>query len=72
MSFKKVNHFSFKYNLAKYLYSIFGSTTYQCKVKCDLLEESCVAVQNSVKLLSEAGNEAGLRINIKKTKTMIF
>src|SRR5207244_10214207 len=38
----------------------------------DLLEESCVALQNSVKLLSEAGIDAGLRINIEKTKTMIF
>src|SRR5207244_4058628 len=38
----------------------------------DLLEESCVELQNSVKLLSEAGIDAGLRINIKKTKTMIF
>src|SRR5207245_9735570 len=38
----------------------------------DLLEESCVALQNSVKLLREAGIDAGLRINIEKTKTMIF
>ena len=38
----------------------------------DLLEESCVALQNSVKLLSEAGIDAGLRINIEKTKTMVF
>src|SRR3989454_945667 len=41
-------------------------------VGMDLLEESCVALQNSVKLLSEAGIDAGLRINIEKTKTMIF
>ena len=33
----------------------------------DLLEESCVALQNSVKLLSEAGIHAELRINIEKT-----
>ena len=38
----------------------------------DLLEESCVVLQNSVKLLSEAGIDAGLRINIEKTKTMIL
>src|SRR5437870_5968959 len=38
----------------------------------DLVEESCVALQNSVKLLTEAGIDAGLRINIEKTKTMIF
>src|SRR5437870_12447075 len=38
----------------------------------DLVEESCVALQNSVKLPSEAGIDAGLRINIEKTKTMIF
>src|SRR5437870_7361806 len=38
----------------------------------DLVEESCVALQNSVKLLSEAWIDAGLRINIEKTKTMIF
>src|SRR5437870_11484364 len=38
----------------------------------DLVEESCFALQNSVKLLSDAGIEAGLRINIAKTKTMIF
>ena len=38
----------------------------------DLVEESCVALQNSVKLLSEAGIEAGLRINTEKTKIMIF
>src|SRR5437870_848373 len=38
----------------------------------DLVEESCVALQNSVKLLSEAGIDAGLRTNIEKTKIMIF
>src|SRR5207244_3027436 len=38
----------------------------------DLVEKGCVALQNSVELLSEAGIEAGLKINIEKTKTMIF
>src|SRR5437870_2866686 len=38
----------------------------------DLVEESCVALQNSVKLLSEARFEAGLRINIEKIKTIIL
>src|SRR3989454_11455300 len=38
----------------------------------DLLEESCVALQNSDNLLSEAGIDARLRINIEMTKTTIF
>ena len=38
----------------------------------DLIEESCDMLQKSVRILDEAGNDAGLRINIGKTKTMVF
>src|SRR6218665_2934982 len=38
----------------------------------DLIEESCETLQDSVRLLNDAGNRAGLKINIEKTKTMVF
>src|SRR6218665_686798 len=38
----------------------------------DLIEESCETLQDSVRVLNDAGNRAGLKINIGKTKTMVF
>src|SRR6218665_3044598 len=38
----------------------------------DLIEESCETLQDSVRLLNDARNRAGLKINIGKTKTMVF
>jgi hypothetical protein len=38
----------------------------------DLIEESFEMLQKSVDTLNNAGNKAGLKINIGKTKTMVF
>src|SRR6218665_389013 len=38
----------------------------------DLIEDSCETLQDSVRLLNDAGNRAGLKINIGKTKTTVF
>src|SRR6218665_1077132 len=37
----------------------------------DLIEESCETLQDSVRLLNDAGSRAGLKINRGKTKTMV-
>jgi hypothetical protein len=37
-----------------------------------LIEEERDELQESVKILSEEGRRAGFRINLKKTKTMVF
>lgn len=38
----------------------------------DLIEESCERLRKSVDALEAAGRNAGLRINVGKTKTMVF
>ncbi len=38
----------------------------------DLIEEERDELQESVKILNEEGRRAGLRINLRKTKTMVF
>ena len=40
----------------------------------DLIEESCETLQDSLRFMNDAGNiyRAGLKINIGKTKTMVF
>ena len=38
----------------------------------NLIEGSCETLQDSVRLLNDAGNRAGLKISIEKTKTMMF
>ena len=38
----------------------------------DLIEDTCETVQDSVRLLNDAGNRAELKVNIGKTKAMVF